>query len=83
AALLFEAGWAPMVDQVWVTVASEGKVKERLRASKDLTDEEIKARLASQMPVEEKAKGADVAINTDGTLDQVREEVERQWRRLA
>jgi dephospho-CoA kinase len=83
AALLFEAGWAPLVDQVWVTVASEEKVKERLRASKDLTDEEIEARLASQMPVEEKAKGADVVINTDGTPDQVRGEVERQRRRLA
>ena len=82
AALLFEAGWAPLVDQVWVTAASEAKVKERLRASKDLTDEEVEARLASQMPVEEKAKGADVVINTDGTLDQVREEVERQRRRL-
>ena len=82
AALLLEAGWAPLVDQVWVTVASEGKVKERLRASKDLTDEEVEARLASQMPVEEKAKGADVVINTDGTLEQVREEVERQFRRL-
>jgi len=83
AALLLEAGWAPLVDRVWVTVASEGKVKERLRASKDLTDEEIEARLASQMPVEEKAKRADVVINTDGTLDQARGEVERQWRRLA
>jgi len=82
AALLLEAGWGPLVDQLWVTVASQAKVKERLRASKDLTDEEIDARLASQMPVEEKTKGADVVINTDGTLDQVREEVERQWRRL-
>jgi len=33
--------------------------------------------------VEEKAKGADVVITTDGTPDQVREEVERQWRKLA
>ena len=83
AALLLEAGWAPLVDQVWVTVASEARVKERLRASQDLTDEEIEVRLASQMPVEEKAKGADVVITTDGTPDQVREEVERQWRKLA
>ncbi len=82
AALLLEAGWGPLVDRVWLTRASEARVKERLRASQDLTDEEIEARLASQMPVEEKAKGADVVINTDGTLDQVREQVERQWRRL-
>ena len=82
AALLLEASWAPLVDQVWVTVASEGKVKERLRASKDLSEAEVEARLAAQMPVGEKTKGADVVISTDGTLDQVREEVERQWRRL-
>ena len=83
AALLLEAGWGPLVDQVWVTLASEAKVKERLRANKDLTDEEIRARLASQMPVEEKAKGADIVINTDGTMEQVKAEVELQWRRLA
>jgi len=82
AALLLEAGWAPLVDHVWVTVASEARVKERLRASQDLTDEEIEARLVSQMPVGEKAKGADVVISTDGTLDQVRGEVEKQWQRL-
>src|SRR3990172_9266 len=79
AALLLEARWGPLVDQVWVTVASEARVKERLRASQDLTDEEIEARLVSQMPVGEKAKGADVVISTDGTLDRVRGEVERQW----
>jgi dephospho-CoA kinase len=82
AALLLEARWAPLVDQVWVTVASEGIVKERLRASQDLADEEIEARLASQMPVAEKAKRADVVIRTDGTLEQVREQAEGLYRRL-
>jgi len=80
AALLLEAGWGPVVDQVWVTMAPEEKVKERVRASQGLSKAEIESRLASQMPVEEKAKRADVVIDTSGTLDQVRDEVERQWR---
>jgi dephospho-CoA kinase len=80
AALLLEAGWGPMVDQVWVTLAPQEKVKERVRASQGLSEAEVESRLASQMPVEEKAKRADVVIDTGGTLDQVREEVERQWR---
>ena len=82
AALLLEAGLTSQVDQVWVTQASEARVKERLRASRGLAGEEIEARLACQMPVEEKAKRARVVIDTDGTLAQVREEVERLWQKL-
>jgi len=82
AALLLEAGWGPMVDQVWVTVASEEKAKERLLAARDLSEAEIEARLASQMPAEERARMADVLIDTNGTLEQLREQVEKQWRRL-
>jgi len=82
AALLLEAGWGPMVDQVWVTVASEEKARERLLAARDLSEADIVARLACQMPSEERARTADVVIDTNGTLEQLREQVNEQWRRL-
>ena len=82
AALLLEAGWGPIVDKVWVTVASEEKAKERLLAARDLSEAEIEARMACQMPSDERARMADVVIDTNGTLEQLREQTERQWRRL-
>ena len=82
AAILFEANWTPLVDQVWVTRASEEKVAERLGRDKGLSPAQVRSRLASQMSVEEKAKRAQVVIDNSGPLDQVRKQVEGLWQRL-
>lgn len=81
AAILFEAGWTPLVDEVWVTMASEETVVKRLRA-KGLSPEQVKARLRSQMPVEEKARRAKVVIHNDGSMEELRRQVEAEWQRL-
>ena len=82
AAILFEANWTPLVDQVWVTRALEEKVAERLGRDKGLSPAQVRSRLASQMSVEEKAKRAQVVIDNSGPLDKVRKQVEGLWRRL-
>jgi len=81
AAILFEANWTPLVDEVWVTIASEDTVVERLKA-KGFSPEQVRARLRSQMPVEEKARRAQVVIRNDGSLEELRRQVEVEWRRL-
>jgi dephospho-CoA kinase len=75
AALLIEAGWTPLVNQVWVTVAPEATVVRRLQSSRVLTEEQVLARLHSQMPQVEKAKQADVVIDTDCSLDALRTKI--------
>ena len=82
AAILFEANWTPLVDQVWVTRASEEKVAERLGRDKGLSPAQVRSRLASQMSVEEKAKRAQVVIDNSGPLEQVKKQVEGLWQRL-
>lgn len=79
AALLIEAGWRPLVDQVWLTTASETTVVDRLKGARGLNEEQIRARLRSQMPQDEKARQADIIINTDCTLDELKARVTTLW----
>jgi dephospho-CoA kinase len=82
AALLLEAGWRPLSDQVWVTVAPERVVAERLRKARGLSEEQFLARLRTQMPQKEKAKLADVVIDTDCSMNELRARVTGFWQKL-
>jgi dephospho-CoA kinase len=82
AALLIEAGWTPLLDQVWVTTAPEATIVRRLKSSRRLSEEQFLARLRTQMPQNEKAKRADVVIDTDCSLDELRTRVTKLWHNL-
>ena len=82
AAILFEANWTPLVEEVWVVVASEAAVVVRARARTGLPEEQIRSRLRSQMPVEDKIKRADVVIRNEGTVEDLRKQVEGLWARI-
>ena len=82
AAVLLEAKWTPLVDEVWVTVASEGAVLERLKKQRGLAEEQTLARIRSQLSAEERARHADVVISNDGDLNEMRVKVEELWKRL-
>ncbi len=82
AALLIEANWTDLVDQVWVTVAPEADVIDRLRSQKGFTEEQARARINSQMSIAERSKYADVVIENDSDLDTLREKVEGLWQKI-
>ena len=82
APLLLEAGWTPLVDEVWVTVASEATVLRRLQEQKGLSGEEALARIRSQLPSAERIRRADVVINTDCDLDELKSKVKDLGQRL-
>ncbi|MEK7281405.1 MAG: dephospho-CoA kinase [Chloroflexota bacterium] len=81
AAILIEASWASLTDEVWVTVASEKVAVSRMK-ERGFAPEQVLARVRSQMPVEEKAKQAQVVLHNDGNLAALRRQVEAQWQRL-
>ena len=82
AAVLIEANWTPLVDEVWVTAAPEGMVLERLKKQRGLDEEQTLARIRSQLSLEERVKHADVVINNDGELEEVKAKVKELWARL-
>jgi dephospho-CoA kinase len=82
AALLIEAGWKPLLDRIWVTTAPEATITERLNKARGLNQEQVLARLKAQMPQKEKMKQADVVINTDCPIDQLRARITELWNEL-
>jgi len=67
---------------IWVTTCQEEDQINRLMRDRDMTREEALARIRSQPPQAAKVARADVVIDTSGTLDQTKEQVEQAWRML-
>jgi dephospho-CoA kinase len=82
AAILIEANWQSLVDEVWVTVTSESTVLERLKKERGMGEEQTLARIRSQLSTDERIKYADVVIKNDGNLDLVKAKVKELWERL-
>ncbi len=82
APLLLEAGWTSLVDEVWVTTAPEATVLKRLKERSGMSQAESLARIRSQLSSAERVRQADVIINTDCDLDELRSRVKELWQRL-
>ncbi|MGD9116544.1 MAG: dephospho-CoA kinase [Dehalococcoidia bacterium] len=70
------------VDEIWVTVAPEATVLKRLKDKTGNTEAHSKARIRSQMPTEARLKRADVVIDTDCPLDELKAKITGLWKRL-
>lgn len=79
AALLIEADWQPLTDEVWVVTAPEGDAVRRTAARSGLSEDAVRARIRSQMGQSERVKHADVVIENDGTLEDLRRQVTEAW----
>ena len=83
APLLIEAGWASLVDEVWVTVASQSTVLRRLEKRSGLSEQQSLVRIRSQLSSEERVKHADVIIDTECDLNELKSKVDKLWQKLA
>lgn len=82
APLLVEANWLDLVDQVWVTAATEATAMRRLCQRSGLSEAQALARIHSQLSSEERLKYADIVIDTNGTLSEVETRVKELWGKL-
>ena len=82
AALMVETGGYKMYHRLIVVTCNPILQISRLMSRDGLTEEEARARMNSQMPIEEKIKLADYTIDTSGTLRQTRDQVEAIYRDL-
>jgi len=81
ATLLVEEGWRSLVDEVWVTIASQTNRLKRLKTRNGYSESESLSRIRSQSTDEERLKTADVVIDTDCTLEEVRMKVKELWQK--
>ncbi|MCH7705775.1 MAG: dephospho-CoA kinase [Chloroflexi bacterium] len=79
AAILIEAGWTSLVDEVWVTDSAEETVVERVGRRNNLDADEIRSRIRSQMTREERAGHATVVIHNDEGIEQLQRRIHELW----
>ena len=82
AALMIETGGYAMYHCLIVVTCTESLQISRIMSRDGLTESEARARMSSQMPVEEKLKLANYVIDTSGTMTQTRDQVEEIYRDL-
>lgn len=82
AAVLVEANWFDLVDEVWVVTVDPGIARTRLMTRNGLSEAQAQARIDSQISNKERALHAYVKIDNSGTLDEFHQKVDREWRRL-
>jgi dephospho-CoA kinase len=82
AALMIEVGTYKNYDKLIVVTCRPEIQKERLRTRTALSDDEIEARIRSQMPMEEKIKYADFIVDSSGSLEASRAQVRDIYHRL-
>jgi len=81
APLLLEAGWTSLANEVWVTTAPEATVLQRLEERSGMSPVESLARIRAQLSSTERVKHADVVIDTDCDLDELRSRVKELWQK--
>ena len=69
AAVLFEAGWDALCDEVWTVSTAPERALARLVARNRLSPEAARARIDAQLGNAEREARADRVIRNDGTLD--------------
>ena len=83
AAVLIEADWLPLVDEVWLVTVPPELARERIISRNGLSPEQADARIAAQLTNDERARHADVIIENSGTLDELERRVKAEWGRVA
>jgi dephospho-CoA kinase len=82
AAVLIEAGWTDLVDEVWVVSAPVDTARDRLMARNGISREQADARIGSQLTNEEREAHARLVIENDGSLEDLERRVAEVWASL-
>lgn len=82
AAVLFEAGWEDLCDEIWVVVVEPDLAVERLASRNGLDPEAARARINSQLSNAERLSRAGIVIENNSTLDALNGRIEEAWSEL-
>ena len=83
AAILIEAEWVPLTDEVWLVTVSPETARQRLFERNGLSAEDAESRIRAQLTNEKRREYADVEIENDGTLEELNAAVDDAWEALA
>jgi dephospho-CoA kinase len=79
AAVLFEAGWESLVDEVWTVSAPIEMIVDRLKSRNGLSSDEARQRIASQMSTEERLNRSHAEVDNSGDVSALSNVVKILW----
>lgn len=82
AAVLFEAGWQDLGDEVWVNIVDREVAIARAMQRDGIPREAIERRLDAQLPNAERIARADVVLDNNGSQEELLAQLRRQWQRI-
>lgn len=82
AALLYEVQMETLFDAVIVVAARIGVRLERIKERDGLSDEDIRSRIARQMPIESKTQWADYTLHNNSDVDKLEEKARKLFEDL-
>ena len=82
AAVLFEAGWEDLVDEVWVVVVEPDLAVQRLASRNGLDEAAARARIDSQLSNAERIARANVVISNNSSLEDLEAAIQRSYDEL-
>jgi phosphopantetheine adenylyltransferase/dephospho-CoA kinase len=82
AAVLFEAGWEDLCDEVWVVVVEPDIAVQRLATRNGLDEAAARARIASQLTNAERTAKANIVIENNTSLEALQGAIQREWDKL-
>jgi dephospho-CoA kinase len=79
AAILIEANWQPLFNEIWLVVASRERVIERVERDRGLKPEQTEARIKAQLSDDDRRKYATMVVTNNGTIDELCAKVGDLW----
>ena len=79
AAILIEANWTELFDEIWLVRASHEQMVARIERQRGLKPAETEARIRAQLSDRERAKYASAVIDNNGSLENLREVLDLVW----
>ncbi len=79
AAKLYEPGWDRLADIVWTVESPRGDIVKRVEQRSGLDESETGARVAAQLTSDERKSIADLVIENNTTLDDLRDQIVELW----
>ena len=79
AAILIEAGWKSLFDEVWVVISDREEVINRLGVRNGLSREDAVKRIDSQMSNNERIEHGDVVVENTGSMEDLQTRVNSLW----
>jgi len=82
AAVLFEAGWEPLVDEIWVVIVPRELAVQRAVARGGLSAAQVEARIDAQLGNAERRRRAHVVVDNAGDETALARQLAEHWERV-